>query len=313
MRPDLGQVERVEPVRRRVLERHDLHLEPPLRRIARGDRVPQVTTEEVGVLGHHRVRLGQGEVLDALDGLEVVLDPEPLAGRVHPRVGVAAVAVHVPVAAGRAAVGHQDRDLVGGLRRQRPEVPLHVVRPQACVGHALLRADEVLELDRVAHEERRRVVANEVVVPLVGVELEREATWVADRVRAPELARDLREAREHRRALPNLGQEARVRPLAHVLRDLEEPVRAAALRVNDPLGDALAVEVLHLLNQMSVVQDGRSVRPDGQRMVIARDRDAGVVRGGRGTPIAHWEPLGRSSVQDSGGQAASISASQVRL
>ncbi len=58
----------------------------------------------VGVLRDHRVGLREGEVLDPLDRLEVVLDPEALAGLVLPRVGVARVAVHVAVAARRAAV-----------------------------------------------------------------------------------------------------------------------------------------------------------------------------------------------------------------
>src|SRR4029079_9002433 len=87
----------------------------PLRRRARGDGVPQVTPEEVGVVGHHRVGLRQREVLDALDRLEVVLHPEPLALRVHPGVRVAAVAVHVPVRARGAAVREEDRDLMRGL------------------------------------------------------------------------------------------------------------------------------------------------------------------------------------------------------
>jgi len=52
--------------------------------------------EEVGVLGHLRSGLGRGEGLDALVGLEVVPDPEALAGRVDLQVRVRAEAVHVP-------------------------------------------------------------------------------------------------------------------------------------------------------------------------------------------------------------------------
>jgi hypothetical protein len=68
---------------------------------------------------------------------------------VDPHVGVAAVAVHVPPGLRDAAVAHQPGDLVRRLRRQRPEVPLHVVVAQVVVLHALLGADEVLELHRV--------------------------------------------------------------------------------------------------------------------------------------------------------------------
>jgi hypothetical protein len=59
---------------------------------------------------------------------------------------------------------------------------------------ALLRADEVLELHRVAHEEDRRVVADHVVVALAGVELQREAARVAPGVGAAALAGDGGEA-----------------------------------------------------------------------------------------------------------------------
>ena len=178
---------------------------------------------------------------------------------------------------------------MGALRRERPEVPLHVVRANARVRQPLLRVDEVGELDRVADEEHGRVVADEVVVPLFGVELEREATRVAHRVGTAELAGDGRDAREHRRALADMGQEGRARPLRHVLGHLEEAVRPGALGMDDALGHALAVEVLHPLDRVGVVQNGRALRADGQRMVVAGGRDAGVVRGGRRLLVAHWE------------------------
>ena len=53
----------------------------------------------------------------AVDGLALVVDQFE---------GVGAVAVHVAVAVGDAAVGEQEGDLVGGLRTQRDEVPEHV-------------------------------------------------------------------------------------------------------------------------------------------------------------------------------------------
>jgi len=55
---------------------------------------------------------------------------------------------------------------------------LHAVAAQTGVGHAFLRVDEVGKLHRVAYEENRRVVADEVVVAFFGVELERDAAHV---------------------------------------------------------------------------------------------------------------------------------------
>ena len=56
---------------------------------------------------------------------------------------------------------------------------------------------EVGELQRVAEEEDRRVVADDVPVALLGVELHREATDVALGVGRATLTGDGREAGEH--------------------------------------------------------------------------------------------------------------------
>ena len=54
----------------------------------------------------------------------------------------------------------------------------------------------------------------------------------------------------------------------------EEAVRAIASSVNDPLGDALVVEVEDLLPKMKIFQQGRPSRADPQRVLIIRDQDA---------------------------------------
>ena len=195
--PHLGEVKRVEPVVLGVVERHDLHLQRPARMVAVTDRLEQVLAVIVGLLAGELVGLLLGEELDALVGLEVVLDPDLSPGGVDPHVGVAGVAVHVAPRLRDAAVAHQPGDLVGGLGRECPEVPLHVVVAQAVVGAALLAADEVLELHRVLDEEDRRVVADHVVVALGRIELQREPPRVAPRVGAAALTGDGREAREH--------------------------------------------------------------------------------------------------------------------
>ena len=232
MRPDLGQVEGVEPVVGRVLEGHDLHLQMPDRVVLAGDRSVEVTPMVVEVLAAHGPGFGVGEVLDALLGLEVVLDPELLAGCILPHVRAAAVAVHVAPSARRAAVAHQDHHLVGRLGRERPEVPLHVVAAQAGVGQALLRVNEVRELHGVTDEEDRRVVADEVVVALFGVELEGEAAHVAVRVCVALFAGHRREAHEHRRVLANFVEEGGLGPLGNVGGHLEVAEGAAATKSN---------------------------------------------------------------------------------
>jgi hypothetical protein len=59
-------------------------------------------------LGAYGPGLRVGKVLDALLGLEVVLDPELLARSILPHIRAAAVAVHVAIGARRAPVAHLD-------------------------------------------------------------------------------------------------------------------------------------------------------------------------------------------------------------
>src|SRR5699024_8387482 len=122
---------------------------------------------------------------------------ELLSVRVDPHVGVAGVAVHVPPRTRYAPIAHQPGHLMRRLGRERPEVPLHVVVTQVRIGTALLRPDELLELQRVTYEEDRRVVADHVVVALFSVELERETTRVAPCVRATALTSDRGESGQH--------------------------------------------------------------------------------------------------------------------
>jgi hypothetical protein len=81
LRPDLGQVERVvaAPSRRRL--GHDLHVHRPLREVAALDGFEQVALVAFAVLADQRLGgFGVGQVLDALLGAEVELDPEALVG-----------------------------------------------------------------------------------------------------------------------------------------------------------------------------------------------------------------------------------------
>src|ERR1700752_87726 len=150
MRPHFRKVKRVEPIGLGVLERHDLHFECPTRIVTTLNRVEEIALVVIGVLAGNSVRLRLREKLDALVGLEVVLHPEALASRVYPHVRMAGEAIHFPPALKDAAVTHQPRNLMSRLRRQRPEVPLHIVVAQAAISTSLLRTNEVLELHWIA-------------------------------------------------------------------------------------------------------------------------------------------------------------------
>ena len=275
VRPDLGQVERIEAIGLGFIEGHDLHLERPARVRAPHDRLEQIPAVEVGVRAGDRVSLRLAEVFDALVGLEVILHPEPLLLRIDPHVGVAGVAVHVPPGSRDPAVSHQPGHLVRRLGRQRPEVPLHVVVAEAGIGPAFLGTDEVLELHRVADEEHRRVVPHHVVVALGGVELEGKAPRVAPGIRAALFTGHRREAQ--RRVRPGALLEDRGLGVhADVLGHSEVAECTAPLGMRLPLGNPLPVEVRHLLDEIVILQQDRTVGTNGQRVLVARYGDSRV-------------------------------------
>src|SRR5450759_4232456 len=149
----------------------------------------------IGILAGNRRPLALRQELDTLVSLEVVLHPEPLAAGIDPHVGMRRVPVHVPPTPRDSTVTHEDGHLMRRLRRQSPEVPLHVVIAKVVVGTALLRVDEVGELRGVANEKDGSVVADHVVIAVLGVELERKYAWVTSSAGGAQLAGDCREAR----------------------------------------------------------------------------------------------------------------------
>ena len=180
------------------------------------------------------------------------------------------------------AVAHRPHDHVHGFGHQRDEIPERVVR--ACrLRHLVMRlglhgVDEVRELHRVLDEEHRDVVAHQVPVAFVGVELHGEAAHVAHGVGAAALAGHGGEAHEHRRALADGGEGRGACELGDVLGALEVAVRAGAASVDHALGNALVVEVRDLLAQDEVFEQRRPAQAQAQRVLVVGDRHALVGR-----------------------------------
>jgi hypothetical protein len=126
VRPHLGQVKRVEGALFGLRKRHDLDVHGVLGIVALGDRVVHVPDGKVGIALCHLVSLVTVKALDALVGLVVELDVVGLALSVDHLEGVGAVAVHVAETDGGAAVGEEERHLVGRLGAQGDKVPEHV-------------------------------------------------------------------------------------------------------------------------------------------------------------------------------------------
>ena len=134
--------------------------------------------------------------------------------------------------------------------------------------------DQIGELHRVLDEEHRDVVADQVPVALVGVELHREAADVAGGVGRAALAEDGREPHEHRRPLADLGEQRRAGELGERLGALEVAVRRRAAGVDDPLGDALVIEVGDLLAEDEVLEQRRPAQAGLERDLVVGDRHA---------------------------------------
>ena len=159
-------------------------------------------------------------------------------------------------------VRHQPHDVVGRLGVERHEVPERVVRRlrlrDLAIRVRLDGVDDVGELDPVLDEEDRHVVADQIEVALVRVELDREAAHVTNRVGRAARARDGREPDEHRRLAILLGQEPGLRRRGRGAVGPKHPVCRGATRVDDPLGDPLVVEVRDLLAEMEVLHQRRA-------------------------------------------------------
>jgi hypothetical protein len=140
---------------------------------------------------------------------------------------------------------------------------------------ALLLADEVGKLVGVAHPENGRVVADQVPVAFLGINLDCETPKVALGVGRSALPGDVRETHETlalRAPLQGLG----LGVAADIASNLERTVSAGALGMDDALGNALAVEIGVLLEQLPVLDQQRSARAGGQRVLIVCNRCAAL-------------------------------------
>ncbi len=228
--------------------------------------------EEVRVLGGDLGGGLVGHVLHALLAQEVVLDPELLALRIDPLEGVASVAVHIPVAGRVAPVAHQVGHLMYRLGGVRPEVPLHLLAAQVGGRVALLRVDEVGELQGVVDEEYGGVVAHHVVVALLRVEAQGEAAHVAQGVGIAGFAGHLGEAQQDGRGLARSVEYVGLGVGAHVLGQGEGSLGSGPLGVDYALWDALAVEVGQLFEELVVLHEDGSAGARRLAMVVVCPR-----------------------------------------
>jgi len=166
---------------------------------------------------------------------------------------------------------------VHALGRERDEVPEVVVGAlrlrEPAVRLLLDGVDEVGELDRVLDEEDGDVVADEVPVPLLGVELGGEAPDVPGQVGRALAAGDGREPDEDGGLLPLALEEVGPGDVGERVVVLEIAVGPEASGVDDPLGDPLVVEVEDLFPEVEVFQQRRAPGAGLERVLVVGDGD----------------------------------------
>ena len=277
-RHDLGGVEHIETELLGLFFSEHLQPELPFGIGTGLDRFPKVAPMEVRIGAGNADRLVPDQRMRPLLGLPVEFAEHRLSVGVDQAKSMDAEALHHPEAARDGAIRHHPHQHVRRFGAQRDEVPERVVcRSRLRHGVVRLRLDgmdQIRELHRVLDEEHRNVVADQIPVTGIGVELDGESTNVSRGIDRAALAGHGREADEYRRHLSLFLERRRHREVGDRLGALEEPVRARAARVNDPLRDPFVVEVRDFLAQDEVFEQRGTTQSGLERVLVVGDRHA---------------------------------------
>jgi len=189
-----------------------------------------------------------------------------------------AEAFHETEGARDCPVGHDPHDHVHALRSQGNEIPKVIVRRlrlrKASIRLLFDRVHHVGKLNGVLDEEHRNIVADDVPVAFLSVELYGESAHIPRQVKRAFVTCHGRETYERRglfsAALKNVG----LGDVGERLIGLEIAVRPEAAGVHDALGDALMIKVKDLLAQVEILKRSRPARTDPERVLIVGDGDA---------------------------------------
>lgn len=150
-----------------------------------------------------------------------------------------------------------------GLWGVLPEVEDHVWIGEVGGWVPLLTMKEVWELYWVIDEEDWSIVANHIVVALLCVELNGEATWISHSISSTSLTSDSGESKEKWGLLANLVQEFSLGEHGDILSYLKDTMCTRSLGVHNTLWDSLSIEVSKLINKGEVLQDNWSLGSSG--------------------------------------------------
>ena len=163
-----------------------------------------------------------------------------------------------------------------GFRQRDPKVPIVLRAPQIGAWVALDRVIKVWKFEWIAQKKHRRVVADQIPVAFLGVELDGKAANITLGIGGAALAGHGGEAGKQLGFLAHLRKDLRAGVFRDVVRDCKRPVGAGALGVHAPLEDHFAVKMRQLLQKPHVPQQLRATWPGGHHVLIVNDRTPGI-------------------------------------
>ena len=280
-RPDLGGIQRIEVELAQVRWRQDLDIQIPLRKLALVDMRHQIVGHMAVILALHFDDRFWIQVSNPLQALPMELDVMHVALGIDQLVGMHTIAIHLPVTGRRTGVRVQLGQSTSGLRDMGEEVetPRVVIEVGPRIG--LEGMHHVRELDGIANEEGREVVAHQVPVAFAGIELGGEATRIAQGFRRVVTVHHRGETHEYRGGAAG-GKDLGLAQVAQVIGDGKGAMGAGAPRMHDALRNALTVEALEFLDQLYVLQQHRPGGAGGLRVLVIANRGTVVTGQGRG-------------------------------
>ena len=155
--------------------------------------------------------------------------------------------------------------------KQAPEVPVVLRAPHVGAGIPFDRVVKIRELEGVAEEEHRGVVAHQIPVSFLGVHLHGESADVALGVGRSPLPGHGGEADEQIGLLADSGEDFGSRVLGDVVGDGEGAEGAGAFGVHAALRDDFPVEVGEFLQIPHILQEHGPPRPGGKDVLVVRN------------------------------------------
>ena len=121
------------------------------------------------------------------------------------------------------------------------------------IWRTLKGVNHIRELDSITNEKNGKIVPNQIVVTILGIELDGKAAGVSDRICRASTSSDGGEANEHWGLFLRILNEFRLGVRLHALVNLEVAVCPCSFGMDNPLGDTFPVKMSHLLNKLNIL------------------------------------------------------------